>query len=56
MARSVSGMMIIYIIDSTLVDCSTFVIYILDSDVELVGYDLKADIKRLYAIQKPLPS
>ncbi len=44
----------IYVIDSTLVDCSTFITYLLDSDIELIGYELKADIKRLYAIQKPL--
>ena len=43
----------VYVIDSTLVDCSGFVSYLLDSDIELVGYELKADIKRLYAIQKP---
>jgi 5'-3' exonuclease, C-terminal SAM fold len=46
----------IYVIDSTLVDCSGLITYIIESDIELVGYDLKADLKRLYAIQKPLQS
>ncbi|MBC7498542.1 hypothetical protein H7170_02760 [Candidatus Gracilibacteria bacterium] len=46
----------IYVIDSTLVDCSGFITSLLDSDIELVGYELKGDIKRLYAIQKPLQS
>ncbi len=43
----------IYVIDSTLVDCSGFVSYLLDSDIELVWYELKSDIKRLYAIENP---
>jgi hypothetical protein len=46
----------IYVIDSTLVDCSMFITSLLESDVELVGYELKTDLKRLYAIQKPLQS
>jgi DNA polymerase I len=46
----------IYVIDSTLVDCSGFITSLLDSDIELVGYELKSDLKRLYAIQKPLQS
>lgn len=46
----------IYSLDSKIVDCSEFVSYLLDSDVEIVGYELKTDIKRLYAIQKPLQS
>ncbi|MBC7503966.1 hypothetical protein H7169_03265 [Candidatus Gracilibacteria bacterium] len=44
----------IYTIDSTVVDCIGFITYLLNSDIELVGYELKADIKRLYGIQKPL--
>jgi DNA polymerase I len=46
----------IYTIDSALVDCSMFITSLLESDIELVWYELKADIKRLYAIQKPLQS
>lgn len=46
----------VYSIDSKIVDCSEFVSYLLDSDVEIVGYELKTDLKRLYAIQKPLQS
>jgi DNA polymerase I len=44
----------IYTVDSRAVDCSVFVTYLLESGIELVGYDLKTDIKRLVAIQKPL--
>jgi hypothetical protein len=43
----------IYTVDSRVVDCSLFVTYLLESDIELVGYDLKTDIKRLVTIQKP---
>lgn len=43
----------IYSIDSKIMDCSEFVSYLLDSDVEIVWYELKTDLKRLYAIQKP---
>jgi 5'-3' exonuclease len=46
----------IYVIDSRVVDCSGIISYLLDSDIELVGYELKSDLKRLYAIQKPLQS
>jgi hypothetical protein len=46
----------IYSIDSKIIDCSEFVSYLLDSDVEIVWYELKTDLKRLYAIQKPLQS
>jgi hypothetical protein len=46
----------IYVINSTLVDCSGLITYIIESDIELIGYELKSDIKRLYAIQKPLQS
>lgn len=46
----------IYSIDSKIMDCSEFVSYLLDSDVEIVWYELKTDLKRLYAIQKPLQS
>jgi DNA polymerase I len=44
----------IYVVDSRVVDCSIFITYILGSDIELIGYDLKSDIKRLSLIQKPL--
>ncbi len=44
----------IYSIDSKKVDCSEFISYILDSDIEIVWYELKTDLKRLYGIQKPL--
>ncbi len=44
----------IYTVDSRAVDCSIFVTYLLESDIELVGYDLKTGINRLVAIQKPL--
>lgn len=44
----------IYSIDSKKVDCSEFISYILDSDIEIIWYELKTDLKRLYAIQKPL--
>jgi len=40
-------------IDSKIVDCSDFISYLLDSERSIVGYDLKLDIKRLRAIQKP---
>lgn len=43
----------IYVVDSRVVDCSIFITYILGSDIELIGYDLKSDIKRLSLIQKP---
>lgn len=43
-----------YSIDSKIVDCSDFISYLLDSDVEIIGYDLKWDIRRLRTIQKPL--
>lgn len=46
----------IYSIDSKIVECGEFIAYILDSDLEIVGYELKADLKRLYSIQKPLQS
>ncbi len=44
----------IYSIDSKKVDCIEFISYILDSDIELIGYELKTDLKHLYTIQKPL--
>lgn len=44
----------IYAIDSKKVDCSEFISYILESGIEIIGYELKTDLKRLYTIQKPL--
>ena len=44
----------IYSIDSKKVDCNEFITYILESDMEIVGYELKNDLKRPYTIQKPL--
>jgi 5'-3' exonuclease len=44
----------LYTVDSRVVDCSVLATYLLESDIELVGYDLKTDIKRLVTIQKPL--
>ena len=44
----------IYSIDSKKVDCNEFITYILESDIEIIGYELKTDLKRLYTIQKPL--
>ena len=43
----------IYVIDSRKVECVDLITLILSDDIWLVGYELKADIKRLYAIQKP---
>lgn len=40
-------------IDSTRVDMSEFLGALFSSEVELVGYSLKSDLKRLHAIQKP---
>ena len=44
---------LIYVIDSKRVECVDFVTVLLSDDAELVWYDLKTDIKRLYSIQKP---
>ena len=44
----------IYSIDSKKVDVSEFIDFIIDSDIEVIGYDLKADLKQLFLIQKPL--
>ncbi len=46
----------IYSIDTKWVDASEFVRILLTSSIELVGYGLKTDLKRLHAIQKPLES
>lgn len=43
----------IFVVDSRVVDMSEFLSVLLSSDIELVGYCLKADLKRLHAIQKP---
>lgn len=50
---AIGHMNVIYTIDSTLVDCTDFAWYLIDSDIAITGYDLKADLKRLYTIQKP---
>ncbi len=47
---------LMYSIDTAIIDVSEFLEVLFSSDVELVGYNLKADIKRLHAIQKPLES
>lgn len=44
----------IYSIDSKKVDVSEFIDFIIDSDIEIIGYDLKASLKQLFLIQKPL--
>lgn len=44
----------IYSIDSKKIDTSEFIVYILGSDREIVGYDLKTNLKQLLQIQKPL--
>lgn len=43
----------VYAIDTKKVDVQELVSLLLSGTVELVGYDLKADLKRLYRIQKP---
>lgn len=43
----------IYSIDSKKVDCAELATLLIDTDIEIVGYELKSDLKRLYAIQKP---
>jgi DNA polymerase-1 len=44
---------IIYVIDSKRVECVDFFTLLLGEETNLVGYDLKTDIKRLYSIQNP---
>lgn len=44
----------VYVIHTNLVDSREFISRLLESDIEIRGYDLKADYKRLLAIQKPL--
>jgi DNA polymerase-1 len=44
----------IYSIDSKKNDTSELISYILESDREIIGYDLKVDLKHFYTIQKPL--
>ncbi len=44
----------ILLVDSRKIDASEFAAALLETEVELVGFDLKADIKRLYAIKNPL--
>ncbi len=45
---------ITFLIDPTCVDMVEFITWLLSADIEIRGYDLKADYKRLLAIQKPL--
>lgn len=45
---------ITFLIDPTLVDMVEFITCLLSADIEIRGYDLKADYKRLLALQKPL--
>lgn len=44
----------IYVIDAQKIDLREFFDVLLVSDVEIVGYNLKEDLKRIHAIQKPL--
>lgn len=44
----------IYAIDPTAVDTVEFIVWLLGADIEIRGYDLKADYKRLLALQKPI--
>ncbi len=44
----------IYTIDPTVVDTVQFITWLLGADIEIRGYELKEDYKRLLAIQKPL--
>ncbi len=47
-----SGM--IYSIDTRKMDCSRLISYLVDSSIELIGYEIKTDLRRLHSIQKPL--
>ena len=42
------------VIDPTRIDMVEFVSWLLGADIDIWGYDLKADYKRLLALQKPL--
>lgn len=44
----------IYTIDSHIVDIVDFVTWLLGSDIEIRGYNLKEEYKKLLSIQKPL--
>ena len=44
----------VYSIDTSRVDSTSFVTYLMDSEKEIVGYDLKRDLRELFLIQKPL--
>ncbi len=43
----------IYSIDTKIVDTTDFVTYLLESHVEIIGYDLKKDLKNLLRIKNP---
>ena len=46
-----------YIINPRVVDVADFILTLLESpDLEIVGYDVKEDLKRLLIFQKPLQS
>jgi hypothetical protein len=44
----------IYSIDSKKIDTCEFIDYIIGSKREIVGYDLKTNLKQLLQIKKPL--
>ena len=44
----------VFLIDPKYTDLSEFISWLLGSDIEIRGYELKEDYKRLLAIQKPL--
>ena len=44
----------VFLIDPKYIDLSEFISWLLGSDIEIRGYELKEDYKRLLAIQKPL--
>ena len=47
----------IYVINPRVVDVADFIRTLLDSpDLEIVGYDVKEDLKRLLMLEKPLQS
>ncbi len=43
----------VYVIDSKIVDTISFVTFLLESDIQIRWYELKADIKKLYHIKTP---
>ena len=44
----------VFLIDPKYIDLNEFISWLLGSDIEIRGYELKEDYKRLLAIQKPL--